>query len=464
MTDQDKPDSDPSKKDQRKGVMDYVHDVEHAADPVIDAAESAMQYAETQVKSAFNLTRHPEKLIDMTREFLRMEVAGGILLIIASLLALVVANSPFYGTYDYILNEVYFRIGLSDPGEYDVELKQSLLHWINDGLMAIFFLLVGLEIKREMTEGAFSSFRSALLPACAAIGGMAVPALTYMLIAGGDPTAAHGWAIPAATDIAFSLCILSLAGSRVPVSLKILLTGIAIIDDLGAILIIAFFYTGDIAYTPLAVAGVALMGLVALNRARVMALSPYILLGFIMWVAVLNSGVHATLAGVATALAIPMRSPKNPQFSPLKHLEHELHPWVAFLILPLFGFANAGVRLDGLGFDALLEPVTLGIAAGLFIGKQVGVFGIMALCILTGLCQMPARAGWLHLYAVSLLCGIGFTMSLFIGELAFYGDARQDAVRIGVIAGSVLSAALAFTILKVTQSKTMRTRTLKAGQ
>lgn len=381
--------------------------------------------------------------------FLHMEASGGILLGIAAILALIVANSPLYDWYDHILHGIYFRIGFDDVvGSFDFEIKKSLLHWINDGFMAIFFFLVGLEIKREIKSGELSTRSRALLPALAAVGGMIVPALLYYITNMDTPENLSGWAIPAATDIAFALGILGLLGSRAPVRLKILLTAIAVIDDLGAILIIAFFYTGDLQIEPLYFGAAALVGLALLNARCECRIAPYILLGIVLWVAVLESGVHATLAGVVTALFIPVASKKDPKFSPCKHLEHALHPWVSFIILPIFAFANAGVPFDGMGFKSLFEPTTLGIILGLVIGKQLGIFSTLWLAIKTGLSPMPANTNWVHLYGVSVLCGIGFTMSLFIGGLAFADLHHQASIRLGVLVGSIISAIMGLLIIR----------------
>ncbi len=360
----------------------------------------------------------------------------------AAALALVVANSP--------LAEAYFSTLRTPIAGLDV------LHWINDGLMALFFLLVGLEIKREVVDGELSTWPRRILPGVAAAGGMLVPALVYLAFQGGQPETMRGWAIPAATDIAFALGILSLLGSRVPVSLKIFLTALAIIDDLGAVLIIAFFYTADLAAWALAAASVALAALVALNRMKVAALAPYLVVGALLWWFTLQSGVHATLAGVALALTIPLRrSPSAPDDaqSPLHRLEHALQPWVAFAVVPVFGFANAGISFAGLSLGALLAPVPLGVAAGLFLGKQIGVFGSVWLLVRTGLAERPARATWGQVYGVSLLCGIGFTMSLFIGLLAFDNPELQEATKLGVLAGSILSAGLGWAVLRTTPGK-----------
>jgi Na+:H+ antiporter, NhaA family len=393
------------------------------------------------------------RIINMTLEFFRLEAAGGILLVLASAIALIIANTPLFGLYDYILNGIDFRIGFSDGAGKDLLIQKSLLHWINDGMMAIFFLLVGLEIKRELLVGELSNRAKALLPIIAAIGGMAVPALIYVYINQGNPEALRGWAIPCATDIAFALGVLSLLGSRAPLSLKILLTAIAILDDLGAILIIAIFYTNDLYVNALVLALLPLAGLFLLNRYGISSRVPYVLLGIVLWILVLKSGVHATMAGVITALFIPLTIPGVDR-SPAKRLESDLHPWVVFLILPVFGFANAGVPFHGMGLHSLMEPVTLGIILGLVVGKQIGVFGAVWLAIKSGLCPKPEGTNWVQLYGLSLLCGIGFTMSLFIGGLAFTGQDMQASVRLGVLVGSVVSALAAYVLIVAGSKKT----------
>lgn len=352
-------------------------------------------------------------------------------------LALAIANSPLAPTYFHALH-------LPVAGS-------SLLHWINDGLMAIFFLLVGLEIKREVVDGELSTWSRRILPGVAAIGGMAAPAAVYLLFQAGDPATTHGWAIPSATDIAFALGLLALVGSRTPVSLKVFLTALAIIDDLGAVLIIAFFYTDGVALWALGAAAAILAVLIALNRLRVTMLAPYLLLGAALWWFTLQSGVHATLAGVALALTIPLRkSPAAPEDSQsaLHRLEHAIQPWVAFAVVPIFGFANAGVSFAGISPHALLQPVPLGVAAGLFLGKQIGVFGSVWLLVRSGLAERPSHATWRQIYGVATLCGIGFTMSLFIGLLAFDSPALQDATKLGVLLGSVCSALAGWAILR----------------
>ena len=382
------------------------------------------------------------------RKFFKMEASGGILLALASVIALIIANTDLYHFYDYVLHAIQFRIGFDDiEAGFNHEIKKSLLHWINDGFMAIFFFLVGLEIKREIVSGELSTRSRALLPAIAALGGMVVPALIYYVINMDTPENLSGWAIPAATDIAFALGVLSLLGSKAPVRLKILLTAIAVIDDLGAIVIIALFYTTKLSIAPLYVAAVALAVLIGLNRRNVCIVGPYIITGLVLWAAVLESGVHATLAGVATAMFIPMQSKEDGNNKPLSRLEHALHPWVAFGILPLFAFANAGVPFDGMNLMSLLEPVTLGIILGLVVGKQLGIFATLFLTIKLGLCPMVKGVRWIHLYAVSILCGIGFTMSLFIGGLAFDDLHHQASIRLGVLVGSIISAIAGYLIL-----------------
>jgi NhaA family Na+:H+ antiporter len=373
------------------------------------------------------------------REFLRMEAAGGIVLGLATILALIASNSGLAGIYAVFLDlPVELRLG-------QLQIAKPLLLWINDGLMAMFFLLVGLEIKRELVEGELSSLRQALLPAIAAVGGMAVPALLYVLCNLTDPTALHGWAIPAATDIAFAVGVLSLLGARVPIGLKVFLLALAIFDDLGAIVIIAVFYTADLSVISLLLAGGVLLVMLALNRLGVTRIAPYALLGIVLWVCVLKSGVHATLAGVAMALAIPVRAADGE--SPLRQLEHALHPWVAFLVVPLFGFANAGVSFAGMSASALTHGVSLGIAAGLFIGKQLGVFGAVYASVRLGIARLPEGVGWTSLYGAGILAGIGFTMSLFIGTLAWDTADHAAPLRIGVLGGSLLSGVAGYIVL-----------------
>ncbi len=395
-------------------------------------------------------TRDPEHktLISMVQEFFKLQAAGGLILIIAALIAIIVANSPLYNFHTFFFEGVKFRIGFSSPAGYDAQLDKSILLWINDGLMAVFFFLVGLEIKRALLEGELSSRDRALLPVLAAIGGMVVPAGIYWMINQSSPENLVGWAIPSATDIAFAICMIALAGSRVPISIKILLMAIAVIDDLGAILIIAMFYTHDFHATPLIFAGLALAGLLFLNRRNVVSSVPYVLLGLVLWVAMLQSGIHATLAGVATALFIPLHNRRMPQHSPAKNLEQGLHPWVAFGVLPLFGFANAGVPFAGITLDSFIDPLSLGIALGLLLGKPLGIFTVLFLAIRFGLSPMPHNANWSQLFGLSVLCGIGFTMSLFIGGLAFDGIEQQAAIRLGVLTGSLVAALVGYCILR----------------
>nr|WP_295468722.1 Na+/H+ antiporter NhaA [Mesorhizobium sp.] len=376
--------------------------------------------AETRQKSVF-------------REFLDSESSGGIVLMAAAALALIVANSPLAPTY---LAALKAYIG-----------PLSVAHWINDALMAVFFLLVGLEIKREVLDGQLSTWPRRILPGLAAAGGMAVPALIYVGLNWGNAETMRGWAIPTATDIAFALGVLSLLGSRVPASMKVFLTALAIIDDLGAVVIIAIFYTADLQMAYLAGAFAVLGILYAMNRMGVLSLLPYLALGVVLWILVLQSGVHATLAGVALALTIPLRRTPgiehDTETSPLHRLEHALHGVVPFVIVPVFGFANAGVSFTGMSADTLVDPLTLGVAAGLVIGKLVGVFGTSYAAIRLGFADMPANAARMHLLGVSLLCGIGFTMSLFIGLLAFADNPTlQDDVKVGILLGSVVAALL----------------------
>jgi len=373
------------------------------------------------------------------RDFLRLEAAGGIVLGIATVLALIVSNSGLAGLYALFLDlPVELRIG-------QLQIAKPLLLWINDGLMAMFFLLVGLEIKRELVEGELSSLRQALLPAIAAVGGMAAPALIYVLCNLTNATALHGWAIPAATDIAFAVGVLSLLGARVPLGLKVFLLALAIFDDLGAIVIIAVFYTADLSVISLLLASGVLLIMLALNRLGVTRIAPYALLGIVLWVCVLKSGVHATLAGVAMAFAIPARAAEGE--SPLRRLEHALHPWVAFLVVPLFGFANAGVSFAGMSAGALTDGVAIGIAAGLFIGKQVGVFGAVYGSVRLGVARLPEGVGWASVYGAGLLAGIGFTMSLFIGTLAWDTADHAAPLRLGVLGGSLISGIVGYVVL-----------------
>ena len=384
--------------------------------------------------------------ISRISEFLRLEASGGIVIMFAAAAAIILANTPLAGVYQSFLEIP----GAIQFGE--IKVAKPLLLWVNDLWMAVFFFLVGLEIKREFMEGELSSRSDIVLPALAALGGIVVPVAIYVLINNGDATNLNGWAIPTATDIAFALAVLALLGSKVPLSLKVLLTAIAIIDDLGAISVIAIFYTAELSVTSLLLAAAGAAALVALNYFRVNHVAAYVLVGAFIWVCVLKSGVHATLAGVVTAFAIPLRVEDEEGHSLLKHLEHMLHPWVAFLVLPMFAFANAGVSLEGISVSSFVEPVTLGIAVGLFIGKQVGVFVPMWISIKLGIAQMPEGATWRQLYGVSLLCGVGFTMSFFIGGLAFELSDFEAPVRLGVLTGSVLSAVSGFLLLRFSRS------------
>ncbi|PJB69101.1 MAG: Na+/H+ antiporter NhaA [Alphaproteobacteria bacterium CG_4_9_14_3_um_filter_47_13] len=416
---------------------------------MIDLHKKCKQFGRRLIKAEKRVVHDVEgavvaaerKILQLTKDFLHLEASGGILLMVAATAALLIANSPFYSFYHYLLEGMDFRIGFSDYNMgFDAELKKSILHWINDGLMVIFFFLVGLEIKREFLAGELSSRERAFLPALAAVGGMIMPALYFWGFNNEIPENLAGWAIPAATDIAFALGILSLLGNRIPPSIKVLLMAIAVLDDIGAVLIIAIFYTNQILPVPLYIAGGSIAVLFLLNRSNVVAKTPYVLVSIILWMAVVESGIHATLAGVVAALFIPMHDKNNVAHSPLKNMENYLHPWVAFCVLPLFAFANAGVSFSGLTMEDLLNPVSVGIAAGLVAGKQIGIFAMLWIAIKTGLSPKPKNATWLQLYAVSVLCGIGFTMSLFIGTLAYASLDMQVSVRVGVLAGSLLSA------------------------
>ena len=377
-----------------------------------------------------------DRALRTLQEFLRLEAAGGLLLMAATVLAMAVANSPVHGIYKAVLDR---QLGI---GVGALRIDKPLLLWINDGLMAVFFLLVGLELKREMYEGHLSSLRRASLPAVAALGGLLAPAVIYAALNWHDPTALRGWAMPAATDIAFALGVLSLLGDRVPTALKAFLLSVAIFDDLGAIVIIALFYTAKVSLLALAIAAICVLALACLNRAGVVRLAPYVLIGIPLWVAVLKSGVHATLAGVVLALFIPLRGESSSTVeSPLHRLEHALHPWVAFGILPLFAFANAGVRLAGLSIADLLHPVPLGIIAGLFAGKQLGIMAACTVSVRLGIASLPQDVRWPQLYGITLLCGIGFTMSLFIASLAFEegGVGMVGLERLGIVVGSLIA-------------------------
>lgn len=382
-------------------------------------------------------------ILNSIRDFLRLESASGLLLLIAAVLAMMIVNSPLQPLYDGFL-DMPVAIQVSK-----FEIAKPLLLWINDGLMAVFFFLVGLEIKREVLQGELSSPTRMALPIIAALGGMIVPALIYSIINWGDDIAMQGWAIPSATDIAFALGVLSLLGKRVPQSLKLFLLALAIADDLGAIVIIALFYTSNLSMTSLMIAGGALIVLFILNRRGVVSLAPYLLVGMVLWAAVLKSGVHATLAGVLLAFFIPLHGRTPQDESPLEYLEHDLHPTVAFGILPLFAFANTGISLTGLSMDALLSPVPLGIAAGLFLGKLIGVMGFSWFAVVTRIGQLPRNVSWTEMVGVSFLCGIGFTMSLFISSLAFAqnGITLEVDERLGILLGTILSAVVGYLIL-----------------
>ncbi|MCU7924707.1 MAG: Na+/H+ antiporter NhaA [Candidatus Thiodiazotropha sp. (ex Dulcina madagascariensis)] len=378
------------------------------------------------------------------KEFLRLESASGILLLIAAILAMAVENSAAKNLYDALLGtSVEIRIG-------EFEIAKPLLLWINDGLMAVFFFLIGLEVKREILAGELSDPSHVVLPIIAAIGGMAIPAAIYASINWDDPIAMKGWAIPSATDIAFALGVLALLGSRVPQSLKLFLMTLAIIDDLGAIIIIAVFYTADLSFSSLLIASIAIIALFTLNRRSVLGLTPYVLVGLVLWAAVLKSGVHATLAGVLTAFFIPFKKISGESLTQLEKLEHDLHPSVVFGILPLFAFANAGIPFEAMTLEFLIHPVPLGIAAGLFFGNQLGVFGFSLFAIKLGISKLPHDVSWLQLYGVASLCGIGFTMSLFVGSLAFEQGGPDFAVddRLGILVGSLASGILGYVILR----------------
>ncbi len=379
--------------------------------------------------------------------FFKLEAASGLVLLIAAIIALVISNSNYSELYFNTL-EKYLFIGINNFG-----LKLTVHHWINDLLMAIFFFFVTLEIKREFIQGELSDLKKALLPIIGAVGGMLIPALFYVWINFGSTDTLNGWAIPSATDIAFSLGILSLLGSRVPISLKIFLTALAIIDDLGAILIIAFFYSGDLSISYLSLILLSYIFLLILNKIKVKKFLPYLVIGSFMWFFTYKSGIHATISGVLLASTIPHRI-KDKDFSLLIKLEHAISPYVAFMIMPIFAFANAGVSLDGLSFSSLLKPVPLGILLGLFVGKQLGVMIFSFVAVKLGVAQMPNNSGWLTLYGVSILTGIGFTMSLFVGNLAFAENVQYiDGVKIGVLTGSLLSTLFGYFILLFASKK-----------
>ncbi|RXJ73792.1 Na+/H+ antiporter NhaA [Veronia nyctiphanis] len=375
-------------------------------------------------------------MTDVIRQFMKVESAAGIVLIVAALLAMLVANSPLYSLYDVTLHT--YIAGL------------SVEHWINDGFMAIFFLLIGLEVKRELIEGALNTKEKAIFPAIAAVGGMVAPALIYLVFNSSDPVTVNGWAIPAATDIAFALGVMALLGNRVPLALKVFLLALAIIDDLGVIVIIALFYSSDLSVTALSVAFVATAVLFALNYLNVRAIRWYVVVGAVLWFSVLQSGVHATLAGVVLGFTVPLEGNEKGDKSPLKTMEHALHPFGAFLILPIFAFANAGISLEGFSPDRLTGVLPLGIMLGLFIGKPLGIFTFSWLAVKLGIAQLPERVDFKQIFAVSILCGIGFTMSIFISSLAFVGveSSYITESRIGILIGSTVSALVGYFILR----------------
>ncbi len=381
------------------------------------------------------------------RWFFKLEAASGLVLLFAAIIALIVSNSNLSELYFSTLNK-YLFLGINNFG-----LKLSVLHWINDALMAIFFFFVTLEIKREFLQGELSNIKQALLPIIAAVGGMLVPALFYVFINFGDPETMNGWAIPSATDIAFSLGVLSLLGKRVPLSLKVFLTALAIIDDLGAIVIIALFYSGDLSIKYLSLMLLAFIILLVINKFNVKKFLPYLVVGIFLWDFTHNSGIHATIAGVLLAMTIPHRK-KDKDFSLLIKIEHAISPYVAFGIMPLFAFANAGVSLEGLSFASLLDKVPLGILLGLFVGKQLGVFVFSYVSIKMKIAQMPNNSNWFNFYGVGVLTGIGFTMSLFVGNLAFVENMQyMDGVKIGVLTGSLLSTLFGYFLILLTPNK-----------
>ncbi|ASI91184.1 Na+/H+ antiporter NhaA [Vibrio mediterranei] len=377
---------------------------------------------------------------DVIRNFFKMESAGGIILVIAAAIAMLVANSPLNEMYQGVLHTYVFGLSIS--------------HWINDGLMAIFFFLIGLEVKRELLEGALKSKETAIFPAIAAVGGMLAPALIYVLFNIGDPEAMSGWAIPAATDIAFALGIMALLGKRVPVALKVFLLALAIIDDLGVIVIIALFYSSDLSTLALTIGFIMTAVLFMLNAKKVTSIPVYLLVGAVLWVSVLASGVHATLAGVVLGFAIPLKGNEGEK-SPLKHIEHALHPYVAFLILPIFAFANAGISLEGVSMSGLTSMLPLGIALGLLVGKPLGIFSFSWLAVKLGVAKLPDGVDFKQVFAVSVLCGIGFTMSIFISSLAFTGVSPEfdTYARLGILMGSTTAAVLGYILLNFSLPK-----------
>ena len=384
-------------------------------------------------------------MVQLIQRFLKLESAGGILLLFSAAVAMLLANSPLSSQYNDFLNlPVSLQIG-------SFSINKTLIHWINDGFMAVFFVLVGMEVKKELFEGALSSYQQATFPAIAAVGGMIVPALVYWFIAKQDPSLANGWAIPMATDIAFALGIMALLSKQVPLPLKIFLLALAIIDDLGAIVVIALFFSHELSVQALIFSGISILTLVLLNRFRVSALCAYMVIGAILWASVLKSGVHATLAGVIIGFCIPLKGKKGER--PLHDFEHILAPWSSFVILPLFAFANAGVSFDGIDVSMISSPLLLAIACGLIIGKPVGVFGFSYISVKLGLAKLPDGINFKQIFAVAILCGIGFTMSMFLASLAFDADAGESVntlSRLGILLGSTVSATLGYLFLKQT--------------
>ena len=384
-------------------------------------------------------------MVQLIQRFLKLESAGGILLLFSAAVAMLLANSPLSSQYNDFLNlPVSLQIG-------SFSINKTLIHWINDGFMAVFFVLVGMEVKKELFEGALSSYQQAIFPAIAAVGGMIVPALVYWFIAKQDPSLANGWAIPMATDIAFALGIMALLSKQVPLPLKIFLLALAIIDDLGAIVVIALFFSHELSVQALIFSGISILTLVLLNRFRVSALCAYMVVGAILWASVLKSGVHATLAGVIIGFCIPLKGKKGER--PLHDFEHILAPWSSFVILPLFAFANAGVSFDGIDVSMISSPLLLAIACGLIIGKPVGVFGFSYISVKLGLAKLPDGINFKQIFAVAVLCGIGFTMSMFLASLAFNADAGESVntlSRLGILLGSTVSATLGYLFLKQT--------------
>ena len=384
-------------------------------------------------------------VVQLIQRFLKLESAGGILLLFSAAVAMLLANSPLSSQYNDFLNlPVSLQIG-------SFSINKTLIHWINDGFMAVFFVLVGMEVKKELFEGALSSYQQAIFPAIAAVGGMIVPALVYWFIAKQDPSLANGWAIPMATDIAFALGIMALLSKQVPLPLKIFLLALAIIDDLGAIVVIALFFSHELSVQALIFSGISILTLVLLNRFRVSALCAYMVVGAILWASVLKSGVHATLAGVIIGFCIPLKGKKVER--PLHDFEHILAPWSSFVILPLFAFANAGVSFDGIDVSMISSPLLLAIACGLIIGKPVGVFGFSYISVKLGLAKLPDGINFKQIFAVAVLCGIGFTMSMFLASLAFDADAGESVntlSRLGILLGSTVSATLGYLFLKQT--------------